>query len=161
MQAQIQDKYKVKPGAVIEEALDEYGEELVFESDDDDEDSPSDEESKEASAAGQAEEDDKKREQRDDESGDELDSGIKNNNQTGGLMSSGFSMEALIKDQYAFGESHEKATDALKAGGAAAANDDEADSFEVLDSASDEEEKKNEGNDEAEHNSEQVDEAMT
>ena len=39
MQAKIQDKYQVKPDNVIEEALDEYGEELVFdEGEDDDED---------------------------------------------------------------------------------------------------------------------------
>ena len=38
VQAKIQEKYKVKDEAVIEEALDEYGEELVF-NEDDDEDS--------------------------------------------------------------------------------------------------------------------------
>lgn len=88
VQAKILQKYKVKEDkfGVIDEALDEYGEELVFEEEDDDGEDDSEEDKVQDGDDGQ-------NLVENEEEGEQPEN-------SAGLMSQGFTLEALIKSQY-------------------------------------------------------------
>lgn len=106
VQARIQEKYKVQNEIQEEAAFDEYGEELIFNEDDESDDS-SGEEVKRQDDKTSAEDiappkDTKDNNTKDDpteeEEGENSDG--EGADDDGGVMSKGFGLESLIKDQY-------------------------------------------------------------